>query len=150
MMIGTAVAADECDAVISSAIRSLHSPMNQTSWLYCESVTSMMFPSQRTSQARTRLSIVTLSITPAAAGRVLAGDEHQDFLVRTPQELRATDGQDTVATEHEYEGESLIAVDFGRTHADLTVDIVGDTAIVITDSPLHGFKISSDESGSWH
>jgi hypothetical protein len=66
--------------------------------------------------------------------------------MRTPQELRTTDRQNTVATEHEYDGESLIAVDFGRTHADLTVDIVDDTAIVITDSDQFEFDLPSEAS----
>lgn len=85
--------------------------------------------------------------TPASACRVLTRGERQDFSVRTPQELRSTDKQDTVVAEHEYDGESFIAVDFGRNHADLVVDIVGSTAIVVTDNDQFDFALPSEASG---
>jgi hypothetical protein len=66
--------------------------------------------------------------------------------VRTPNELRTIDGQDTVATEYEYDGESIIAVDFGRVHGDLTVDIVDDTAIVIANSDQFEFELPNEAS----
>lgn len=66
--------------------------------------------------------------------------------MRTPTELQNTGPRDTVATEQEYDGESVISVDFGRSHADLAVDIVGDTAIVITDSDQFEFELPSEAS----
>ncbi len=66
--------------------------------------------------------------------------------MRIPNELRTTDSQDTVATEYEYDGESVIAVDFGRAHADPTVDIVDDTAIVITNSGQFEFELPNEAS----
>lgn len=61
--------------------------------------------------------------------------------MRTPQELRISAQQDTVVAEYDYAGESLIAVDFGQTHTDLDVDIVGDTAIVTTDGNQFDFEL---------
>ena len=66
--------------------------------------------------------------------------------MRAPQELRSAGQQDAVVTEHEYDSGSLVAVDFGRSHADLTVDIVDDTAIVITDSDQFEFRLPSEAS----
>lgn len=66
--------------------------------------------------------------------------------MRTPQELRTADRQGAVVSEHKYDGESVIAVDFGTDHADLTVDIVDDTAIVIADSEQFEFELPSEAS----
>lgn len=77
---------------------------------------------------------------------MLTGGELQHFFVRTPNELQNTDRRDTIATEYEYDGESVIAVDFGQTHADLTVDVVDGTAIVITDGDQFEFELPNGAS----
>jgi len=60
-----------------------------------------------------------------------------------PSELRDAAGDDEaiVVTEREYDGGSEIAVDFGPTAATPSVDIVGDTAIVVIGDRQFEFHV---------
>ncbi|WP_049992153.1 DUF7127 family protein [Natrinema salifodinae] len=68
--------------------------------------------------------------------------------METPPELEAAadDQNDVTITNREYEGESVIAVDFGPTGAKPSVDVVGDTAIVTVDGNQFEFDVPSDAS----
>lgn len=61
-----------------------------------------------------------------------------------PEALRTADRQGVIVQEHEYEDETVIAVDFGVNTNELSVDIVEDTAIVVVDGKQIEFEIPSD------
>lgn len=66
-----------------------------------------------------------------------------------PSELEAAAGtRDNVAvTTRAYDEETVIAVDFGPIAGDLTLDIVGETAIVVADGTQLEFEIPTDADG---
>jgi len=63
--------------------------------------------------------------------------------METPSELENVAGQrDAVTiTEREYEGESVVAVDFGPAAGEPSVDVVAETAIVVVDGEQHEFAV---------
>lgn len=63
--------------------------------------------------------------------------------METPPQLRdvAGDEDDIAIGNREYEDESVIAVDFGPTGEEPTVDVVGDTAIVTVGGKQFEFDI---------
>jgi len=65
-----------------------------------------------------------------------------------PSELRDAAGDDEtiVITEREYDGKSEIAVDLGPTAATPSVDIVGDTAIVVAGDRQFEFHVPEGAS----
>jgi len=67
--------------------------------------------------------------------------------MRTPSELRdaADEREDVVITHREEDGESLVAIDFGPG-ASATLDVVGDTAIVVAGDRQFEFEVPSAAS----
>lgn len=61
--------------------------------------------------------------------------------METPEALRTADRQGVVVREHEYEDENVIAVDFGVSTNELSVDIVEDTVIVVVDGQQIEFEL---------
>ena len=68
--------------------------------------------------------------------------------METPPELEDAAGSedDITITNREYEDESIIAVDFGQTGTEPTVDIVGDTAIVAVGGEQFEFDVPAGAS----
>ncbi|GAB3666961.1 DUF7127 family protein [Halopiger thermotolerans] len=66
--------------------------------------------------------------------------------METPPELEAAAGEkdDAKITNREYEDEQVIAVDFGPSSGEPTLDIAGDTAIVVVGDDQFEFEIPSD------
>lgn len=66
--------------------------------------------------------------------------------METPSELEnAAGSQENIKiTTREYEGNTIIAVDFGPTAGDPSLDILEETAIVVTDEDQYEFDIPSD------
>jgi hypothetical protein len=79
--------------------------------------------------------------TLAPADRGLRTTGHQQQHMETPEALRTADRQGVTVREYEYENESVIAVDFGVATNELSVDIVGDTAIAVADGQQIEFEI---------
>lgn len=63
-----------------------------------------------------------------------------------PSELEAAAGtrDNVVVTTRTYDEETVIAVDFGPIASDPTLDIVGETAIVVADGTQLEFEIPAD------
>lgn len=68
--------------------------------------------------------------------------------METPTELEAAAGEqdEIIISRREYEGETIIAVDFGPVSGNPTVDVVGDTAIVVLNDRQLEFQIPADAS----
>lgn len=64
--------------------------------------------------------------------------------METPKALRAADRQGVTVRKYEYEDDTVIAVDFGVSPDELSVDIVDDTAIVVADGQQIEFEVPSD------
>ncbi|OIB58025.1 DUF7127 family protein [Natrialba sp. SSL1] len=66
--------------------------------------------------------------------------------METPPELEAAAGeQDEITiTNRQYDEEQVIAVDFGQVAGQPTLDIVGETAIVVIDGAQFEFGIPTD------
>ncbi|ELY92361.1 hypothetical protein C483_07898 [Natrialba hulunbeirensis JCM 10989] len=66
--------------------------------------------------------------------------------METPPELEAAAGeQDEITiTNRQYDEEQVIAVDFGQVAGQPTLDIVGETAIVVIDEAQFEFGIPTD------
>lgn len=66
--------------------------------------------------------------------------------METPPELEAAAGeQDEITiTNRQYDEEQVIAVDFGRVSGEPTLDIVGETAIIVVDGSQFEFGIPAD------
>lgn len=62
-----------------------------------------------------------------------------------PRELRAAANEDEtiLITRREYDGENIIAIDFG-SHIDADLDIVGETAIVVVGDRQYEFEVPPD------
>lgn len=61
--------------------------------------------------------------------------------MEAPRQLRtAADGEDITITRREYEEENVIAVDFGPG-VDASLDVVGETAIVVAGDRQFEFEI---------
>lgn len=61
--------------------------------------------------------------------------------METPNELRSVDQRGGILRRCDYDDNSVIAVDFGAEADNVTVDIVGDTAIVIVDDQQVEFEL---------
>lgn len=63
--------------------------------------------------------------------------------METPRELEAAAGdqEDIVIRKQEYDGETVIAVDFGPAAGTPSLDIVGDRAIVVLNDDQFEFEI---------
>lgn len=66
--------------------------------------------------------------------------------MKTPRELRAADRQGITVRKHDYEDETVIAVDFGDDPDELTVDVVDNTAIVVVDGQQLEFDVPAEAS----
>lgn len=66
--------------------------------------------------------------------------------METPPELKDAAGEkdDVTITERDYEDEHVIAVDFGQTADKPSLDIVGDTAIVVVDGDQFEFDVPAE------
>ncbi|ELY78987.1 DUF7127 family protein [Natrinema pallidum] len=65
--------------------------------------------------------------------------------MKVPQSLENV-GQDVVIRTFEYGDGSVIAVDFGSSAADIAVDIVGSTAIIVADGEQFEFELPPEAS----
>ncbi|QCS44227.1 hypothetical protein [Natrinema versiforme] len=65
--------------------------------------------------------------------------------MKVPQSLENVD-QDAVIRTFEYGDGSIIAVDFGSSAADTSVDIVGSTAIIVADGEQFEFELPPEAS----
>ncbi|WP_226482206.1 DUF7127 family protein [Natrinema amylolyticum] len=65
--------------------------------------------------------------------------------MKVPQSLENVD-QDAVIRTFEYGDGSVIAVDFGSSAADISVDIVGSTAIIVADGEQFEFELPPEAS----
>ena len=61
--------------------------------------------------------------------------------MKVPSTLEDVDRGDTVVRTLEYDDGSVIAVDFGTAAADVSVDVVGETAIIVTDDDQVEFEL---------
>ena len=63
--------------------------------------------------------------------------------METPSELESVAGEREAVTitEREYDGESVVAVDFGPGAGTPSVDVVGGTAIVVVDDEQYEFDV---------
>ncbi|ELZ00187.1 hypothetical protein C482_08943 [Natrialba chahannaoensis JCM 10990] len=65
--------------------------------------------------------------------------------METPPALEAAGEQDEITiTKRQYDEEQIIAVDFGQVAGQPTLDIVGETAIVVVDGTQFEFGIPPD------
>ncbi|MGQ3412797.1 DUF7127 family protein [Natrinema sp. LN54] len=65
--------------------------------------------------------------------------------MKVPQSLENVD-RDAVIRTFEYGDGSIIAVDFGSSAADTSVDIVGSTAIIVADGEQFEFELPPEAS----
>lgn len=61
--------------------------------------------------------------------------------METPHELRTVDEQDGSVRTRTYDDGSVIVADFGADAGDLSVDVVGDTVIVVADDRQVEFEL---------
>lgn len=63
--------------------------------------------------------------------------------METPRELRSAANQqpDVTVTHRDYDDEDVIAVDFGPTGEEPSVDVVDDTAIVVVGDRQYEFEL---------
>ena len=61
--------------------------------------------------------------------------------MRVPKQLRDGHTDDAVVRELEYDGKNVITVDFGSEAADMSVDVIDETVIVITDDRQFEFEL---------
>lgn len=68
--------------------------------------------------------------------------------METPQELEtaANEQADVDIRHYEYDGDDVIAVDFGPSTGEPSVDVVGDTAIVVLNDRQFEFEVPIDAS----
>lgn len=64
--------------------------------------------------------------------------------METPRSLRAVEEADVPVRKYEYDDGSVVAVDFGGSAGDQTVDVVGDTAIVVVDDEQVEFHLPEE------
>lgn len=61
--------------------------------------------------------------------------------METPHELRTVDEQDGPVRTRTYDDGSVIVADFGADAGDLSVDVVGDTVIIVADDRQVEFEL---------
>lgn len=66
--------------------------------------------------------------------------------METPAELEDVAGEqeDITISKREYDGETVIAMDFGSIPGKPSLDVVGDTAIVVLDGRQFEFDVPPD------
>ncbi|PCR92770.1 DUF7127 family protein [Natrinema ejinorense] len=65
--------------------------------------------------------------------------------MKVPRSLENVD-RDAVVRTFEYDTGSVIVVDFGNTAADISVDVVGSTAIIVADDDQFEFELPPEAS----
>ncbi|MDF9747389.1 DUF7127 family protein [Natrinema salsiterrestre] len=65
--------------------------------------------------------------------------------MKVPQSLRNVD-QDAVVRTFDYDDGSVIAADFGNSAAEISVDVVGSTAIIVADGDQFEFELPPEAS----
>jgi hypothetical protein len=66
--------------------------------------------------------------------------------VNTPDSLQHIDEENGIVREYDYGGDHVIAIDFGEGYGDATIDIVGDTAIVVVEDDEFEVDLPTDAS----
>lgn len=66
--------------------------------------------------------------------------------MKVPQSLENVDHDDIVIRTFEYDDDSVIAVDFGTSTADISVDILGSTAIIVAGDEQFEFELPPEAS----
>jgi len=66
--------------------------------------------------------------------------------MKPPRSLQNVDQYDAVVRTVEYDDGTVIAIDFGHTGGELGVDVVGETAIVVTDDEQFEFDLPDEAS----
>ena len=61
--------------------------------------------------------------------------------MKIPEQLREIDRQEAIIREYEYDNITAITVDFGPRASDVSVDVVGKTAIVIAGDDQFEFEL---------
>ena len=64
--------------------------------------------------------------------------------MNVPEKLREIDREEAIVQEYERDGVAAIAIDFGPEASDLSVDVVGDTAIVVAGVDQFEFELPDD------
>ncbi|QSX00616.1 DUF7127 family protein [Haloterrigena alkaliphila] len=66
--------------------------------------------------------------------------------MKVPNSLKNVDDDDAVIRTFEYDDGSVIAVDFGNAAADIEIDIVGSTAIIVANGEQFEFELPPEAS----
>ncbi|WP_440772379.1 DUF7127 family protein [Natronorubrum sp. DTA28] len=66
--------------------------------------------------------------------------------MKVPHSLENVDRDDIVVRTFEYDDGSVIAVDFGNSAADISMDIFGSTAIIVADGEQYEFELPPEAS----
>lgn len=66
--------------------------------------------------------------------------------METPNELRRAENEGTLVRRYEYDDKTVIAIDFGGVE-DISVDVVGETAIVVGGNRQVEFELPAEASG---
>ena len=66
--------------------------------------------------------------------------------MKVPTSLKNVDRDDVVIRTFEYDDGSVIAVDFGNAAADIEVDVLGSTAIIVADGEQFEFELPPEAS----
>ena len=66
--------------------------------------------------------------------------------MKVPKSLQNVDRTGAVVRTLDYEDGSVIAIDFGHAGEDLSVDVLGSTAIVVTDDEQFEFELPPEAS----
>ncbi|NUB90098.1 hypothetical protein HTZ84_17515 [Haloterrigena sp. SYSU A558-1] len=66
--------------------------------------------------------------------------------MKVPNSLKNVERDDAVIRTFEYDDGSVIAVDFGNAAADLEMDVLGSTAIIVADGDQFEFELPPEAS----
>ncbi|ADB62630.1 hypothetical protein Htur_3768 [Haloterrigena turkmenica DSM 5511] len=66
--------------------------------------------------------------------------------MKVPNSLKNVERDDAVIRTFEYDDGSVIAVDFGNAAADLEMDVLGSTAIIVADGEQFEFELPPEAS----
>lgn len=64
--------------------------------------------------------------------------------MRTPQPLEAIDRSDAAVRTFDYGDRSLIAADFGAAAGEVSIDVVGDTVLVVAGEDQYEFELPEE------
>lgn len=66
--------------------------------------------------------------------------------MKVPNSLKKVDRDDVVVRTFEYDDGSVIGVDFGDSAADIEVDVLGSTAIIVAGGEQYEFELPPEAS----